>query len=100
MSSAVAPLSTISDAAHRPRMASSRIGSKGSDSPTGRAGAAAGTSSTSRIGVVTEGGAISVRVRLPDHELDRLAEPLGDHRAGDRRGRRGAPGAVLDGDRD
>src|SRR6266540_3938659 len=100
MSSAVAPLSTTSEAAHNPAMASSRIGSKGSVSPTARAGAAAGTSWTSRIGVLTEGGVMSERVRVPGDELDLLVEPLRDDRAGDRRRRRGAPGAVLDGDRD
>src|SRR5919198_311857 len=100
MSLAVAPVRMTSDAAHSPTTASSRIGSKGSASPIGRAGAAAGTSSTSRIGVLTEGGVISERVRFPGHELDLLPVPLRHDRPRDRRRGGRAPAAVLDRHRD
>src|SRR5262245_50045467 len=100
MSSAVAPVRVTIEQAHSASTASSMIGSNGSVSPTDRGGAATGTSSTSRIGVVTAGGVISTRVRLADDELDRLPEPLRHDRARDRGRSRRAPAAVLDRHRD
>src|SRR5215212_2417790 len=97
MSSDVAPPMVTSDAAHSPMTASSRIGSKGSASAIGRAADAAGTSSTSWMGVLIVGGVMSARVRLADDVLDGLAVPLRDDGARDRRSGLGAPAAVLDG---
>src|SRR6185312_8014516 len=100
MSSDVAPLMVTSDAAHRPMTASSRIGSKGSASVIARVVDAAGTSSTSWMGVLTGGVMRSERLRLARDVLDRLVEPLRDDRARHRGGRVGAEAAVLDRDRD
>src|SRR5512133_3017501 len=99
MSSTVAPLMVISEATHRPRTASSRIGSKGRASVIGRALEAAGTSSTSWMGVLTGGVMRSERLRLARDVLDRLVEPLRDDRPRHRGRRVGAEAAVLDGDR-
>src|SRR6478735_8759134 len=100
MSSDVAPLMVTSDAAHRPMTASSRIGSKGSASVIARVVDAAGTSSTSWMGVLTGGVMRSERLRLARDVLDGLVEPLRDDGARHGSGRVGAEAAVLDGDRD
>src|SRR5512133_4239114 len=100
MSSDVAPLMVAKDAAHRPMTASSRMGSKGSTSVIARVVDAAGTSSTSWMGVLTGGVIRSERLRLARDVLDRLVEPLRDDGARHGGGRVGAEAAVLDGHRD
>src|SRR3954454_9635752 len=100
MSSDVAPLMVTSEAAHSPMTASRRIGSKGSASAIERVVDAAGTSSTSWMGVLTGGVMRSERLRLARDVLDGLVEPLRDDGARDRSRRVGAEVAVLDGDRD
>src|SRR3954469_3675908 len=100
MSSDVAPLMVTSEAAHRPMTASSRTGSKGSTSAIERVVEAAGTSSTSWMGVLTGGVMRSERLRLARDVLDGLVEPLRDDGARHGGGRVGAEAAVLDGDRD